>query len=130
MLLARRDGMASDDRDSLAESRTDWAEDRTIMANERTFAGWTRTGMAAVGIGIAFHALFQQLEPAWLPKVLATCFIVVGVVIFWLARRKSCAVLQRMSAHRAKPIPSSQMNLITALASIASIGLAIGLWMM
>ena len=122
--------MTSDNRESLAVHRTDWAEDRTIMANERTFAGWMRTGMAAVGIGIAFNALFQKLEPAWLAKVLATCFILVGVLIFWLARRKSCAVMQRMSAHRANPVPSSQLSLIAWLASLASFGLVAGLWMM
>ncbi len=45
-------------------SRTDLAEDRTILANERTFAGWMRTALACVAIGVGFHALFPKLEPA------------------------------------------------------------------
>ena len=122
-------GLAQD-RTDWAEERTDWAEDRTIMANERTYAGWMRTGLAAVGIGIAFNALFSRLEPAWLPKALASCFIAVGVLIFWLARNKSRAVMQRMSAHRAKPVPAIQINLIAILMSLASLGLLGGLWLM
>ncbi|MEY8838652.1 DUF202 domain-containing protein, partial [Cribrihabitans sp. XS_ASV171] len=40
------------DKTDMAESRTDWAEDRTLLANERTYAGWLRTGMAAVALAL------------------------------------------------------------------------------
>lgn len=60
----------AEDRTDYAEDRTDWAEDRTAMANERTFAEWMRTAFAAIGIGIGFNALFDKLEPAWVPKAL------------------------------------------------------------
>ena len=56
----------------LAQERTDMAEDRTVMANERTFAGWFRTGYAAVGIGLGFQALFVQMDPPWVPRAIAT----------------------------------------------------------
>ncbi|MBB3991179.1 DUF202 domain-containing protein [Croceicoccus naphthovorans] len=46
--------------DDHAERKTDLAEDRTLLANERTFAGWVRTGLASVGIGLGFHALFEK----------------------------------------------------------------------
>ncbi|HEY9553776.1 DUF202 domain-containing protein [Allosphingosinicella sp.] len=39
------------------------AEDRTVLANERTFAGWVRTGLATIAIGLGFSALFRQMEP-------------------------------------------------------------------
>ena len=61
-----------DSRRDLAEDRTDLAEDRTALANERTFAGWARTAMAAIGIGLAFNALFKAMEPAWVAKAIAT----------------------------------------------------------
>lgn len=47
----------------LAEERTGLAEDRTIMATERTFAGWMRTAFAAIGIGLAFRAVFGEFDP-------------------------------------------------------------------
>lgn len=121
--------MTNPDADELARERTDWAEDRTIMANERTYAGWMRTGLAAVGIGLAFNALFSKLEPFWLPRSLATLFILSGVLVFYLARNKACAVLTRLSAHYAKPVPSRQINLIAILLSVASLALTVGIWM-
>lgn len=122
--------MSESDSQSLAKDRTDWAEDRTLMANERTYAGWMRTGLACVGIGIAFNALFTKMEPQWLPRALASAFILVGIVIFYMARRKSCAVLQRLSAHHASPLQSTHINFVAILLSIASLGLMAGIWIM
>ena len=114
-------------RTEFAEERTDWAEDRTLMANERTFAGWLRTGLAAVGIG--FNALFSKLQPDWLPKALASAFIAVGLLIFWLARAKAALVLRRLSSHCARPVPATQINLISLLLMVASAGLMVGIWL-
>ena len=72
----------------LAEQRTDWAEDRTIQANERTFAGWMRTGLASVGLGLGFQAIFRATEPTWAAKSVATIFICIGIFIFWAAWEK------------------------------------------
>lgn len=115
---------------SLAQDRTDWAEDRTIMANERTYAGWMRTGLATVGIGIGFNALFNKMEPDWLPRAMASAFILVGIIIFYLARQKSCAVLTRLCAHHARPVDSRQINLIAMMLSAASAALLTGIWIM
>ena len=87
------------DRTSYAEERTDWAEDRTAMANERTFAGWMRTAFAAIGIGIGFNALFDELEPVWVPKAVATMFILLGIALTYLAQRRACHSFQRLSSH-------------------------------
>ncbi|WP_407875101.1 YidH family protein [Qipengyuania nanhaisediminis] len=118
----------AEDRTDLAEDRTDWAEDRTIMANERTFAGWMRTGLASVGIGLGFNALFGKLEPTWVPKAIATMFILVGIFIFWAAQRNGCEVQVRMNAHRASPIKPTNLRLVAGLMALASFLLAIGMW--
>ncbi|PEQ12206.1 hypothetical protein B2G71_13830 [Novosphingobium sp. PC22D] len=120
----------SEDGTALAQDRTDWAEDRTLMANERTYAGWMRTGLATVGIGIGFNALFARMEPDWLPRALASCFILVGVLIFHLARRKAVAVLKQLSAHSCRPVGSVQISLIAVLLSLASLALLVGIWLM
>lgn len=122
--------MSDPDGNSLAQDRTDWAEDRTIMANERTYAGWMRTGLATVGIGIGFNALFTKIEPEWLPRAMASAFILVGIFIFYAARRKSCAVMKRLSSHQARPIKSRQINFIALLLSAASLALLAGIWIM
>jgi putative membrane protein len=118
------------DRTELAENRTEWAEDRTLMANERTFAGWMRTGLASVGIGLGFNALFGKLEPAWVPRAIATIFICMGVVIFWTAQAHSCAVNERLSAHQAEPVKGMKIRIVAAMFSLGGIALVAAIWML
>ncbi|MEE4210360.1 MAG: DUF202 domain-containing protein [Parvularcula sp.] len=114
--------------EDLSEQRTDLAEDRTILANERTFAGWMRTGMAAVGIGLAFNAVFTKIEPAWVARAIASVFIGVGIVIFFLAEQKACSVIERMDPHEIEPIKQFNMKLIASLMSLAAVLLLIAIW--
>lgn len=102
----------TDSSQEFAEQRTDWAEDRTLLANERTFAGWMRTGMGAVGVGIALHAVFSAAEPTWLAKIAATLFVLTGIVIFQISRRRSAGVVERMAAHDAAPAPSKYIAIV------------------
>lgn len=115
-------------RTDWAESRTDWAEDRTIMANERTFAGWMRTGLAAVGIGLGFNALFGRMEPAWMPKALASAFIIVAITIFFAAQRKAVEVAERLECHRAAPMRGLTMRMVAGALILASAGLVAAIW--
>jgi len=108
--------------------RTDLAEDRTILANERTFAGWMRTGMAAVGIGIAFNALFQKLEPTWLPKAIATLFLMVGIYTFVAAERRASAVLKRLDPHEIETFKPVRLRLMTTVLALATASLAVAIW--
>ncbi len=127
----------ADDREALAEERTDWAEkrtdwaeDRTLMANERTFAGWMRTGLAAVGIGLGFNALFGKLEPAWLPKALASGFVLVAIAIFVAAQARAVTVARRLEEHKAAPMRGLTMRLVAGCMILASTGLGAAIWML
>lgn len=120
--------MSDKDNNDLAKDRTDWAEDRTLMANERTFAGWMRTGLASVGLGLGFHALFGKLEPWWIPRLIATIFIIIGIFIFYQAQKNGCNVQERMAAHKSEPIDTGNLKLIAGLMALASTMLAIGMW--
>lgn len=116
--------------ESLAEDRTDLAEDRTVLANERTFAGWLRTGFAAVGIALAFNALFVRLEPAWVPKAVATVFLLIAIMIFIAAERRACAVFSRLHAHKVVTVRTSSIGLITWLTVAATIALIAAIWLL
>jgi len=118
------------ERTDLAEDRTEWAEDRTIMANERTFAGWMRTGLAAVGIGLGFNALFGKLEPLWVPKAIATLFMIIGIFIFWVAQRNGCAVQDRLNSHHATPVKPHNMRIVSGLMASGAIALIVAIWTM
>jgi putative membrane protein len=87
-----------------------------------------RTGLAAVGIGLGFNALFGKLEPAWVPKATATLFIAIGVLIFWTAQHNGSAVQERLHSHQARPLRTQNLKLIAALMALGSIALAGGIW--
>lgn len=120
----------SKDRLGLAEDRTDWAEDRTILANERTFAGWLRTGMAAVGVGLGFQAIFRAVEPTWAAKAVATFFAVVGIFVFLLAYRQSAKLLKRLNAHSANPAANRFLGLLALALSAGSLMLIAVVWLL
>ena len=113
----------------LAAERTDWAEDRTLLANERTFAGWLRTGLAAVGVGVGFHALFGRLEPPYLARAIATVFVLTGIFVFLSSARNANKVCARLRSHSARPLSGASVNLIAWLLSGGSLALLAGIWM-
>lgn len=120
----------AENRTDLAEDRTDYAEDRTILANERTFAGWMRTGLASAGIGLGFQAIFRAVEPTWLAKLGASIFILIAVIVFYLAYRKACDLAQRMEAHNAEPMSHIAYGTITALFASGTLALGVLLWLL
>ena len=112
-----------------ARFRTDLAEDRTILASERTFASWLRTGLAAIGIALGFHAFFGRIEPAWLPRAIATVFLAIAIIIFLAAERRACAVRARLHAHEVETIKITRIRLITVVAVLATGALTAGIWL-
>ena len=122
--------MADEQKTDLAEVRTDFAEDRTVLANERTFGGWLRTGYAATGIGLAFNALFERVEPPWLPKLIATGFLAIAIVIFIGAERRACKVMARLHSHRVASAKSVNLRLLSIGSSIATAALIASIWLL
>lgn len=127
-----QDDPASDQNKSTdwAELRTDLAEDRTIMAIERTFAGWMRTAFAAIGIGLAFRAVFGAFEPPWLPRAIATMFIAAGGWLAITAQRRACASLERLEAHRFKAVSRPNFRLLAYAVALGAAVLIAGLWIL
>ena len=118
------------DQDRLARVRTDFSEDRTVLANERTFAGWLRTGYAGIGIGLAFNALFSRVDPPWIPKLIATVFLLIAVVIFIAAERRACAVFSRLETHQIKSVKVSSVRAITITSVLATVALIGAMWLL
>ena len=114
----------------MAEVRTDLAEDRTIMANERTFAGWARTAMAAMGIALGFNALFGRLEPFWIPKLIATVFLMIAVLILLSAYNRANAVFERLDCHAVNSISRRNLLFVTAAMIAGAIALIACVWLL
>ena len=120
--------MTGDSHDNQA-SRTDLAEDRTILANECTFAGWMRTALAAIALGVGFNALFRAMQPDWIPRAIATAFLLLAIIVIVSAERRAAAVMKRLSTHvvvTAKPI---NLRLLAAAISIGSAALIAAIWL-
>lgn len=117
-----------DDKTAWAEMRTDLAEDRNIMAMERTFAGWMRTSFAAIGIGLAFRAIFGELEPPWLGRAIATMFILSGGALAFAAQRRACRTVDRLHSHKMDRAESPNYRLLGYAVVLGSLLLTAGLW--
>ncbi len=120
----------ADDRQDKASERTDLAEDRTLLANERTFAGWVRTSLAAVAIGIGFNALFQTMEPLWVPKAIATIFLSIGIFVMISAERRACAVVERLKPHEVRTFRMVNLRLVSWSISLATLALIASVWLL
>lgn len=116
------------DKDDNNLSKTDLAEDRTILANERTFASWVRTSLGCIAIGVGFHALFNRVEPSWVPRLIATGFLALAAVIVWLATRRAAAVTKRLSTHVVDRAQRVNLNVIASALSLGAITLAGAIW--
>jgi putative membrane protein len=88
-----------------------------------------RTALASVAIGVGFHALFPTMEPAWIPRAIATGFLILGIVTIVSAERRATAVMKRLSAHVVESARSMNLRLFTASVSAGSIALIAALWL-
>jgi putative membrane protein len=122
--------MPTPDPAKLAEDRTALAEDRTILAHERSFAGWVRTGMASVGIGLGFNALFGKLEPAWVPKAIASVFLAIAIFVFLSAEKRARLVLDRLDPHNVATVKPIRIRLLSWLLVAATLALAAAIWLL
>ena len=104
------------DRNELAEDRTHWAEDRTSLANERTFAGWMRTGMAAIG------------EPTWMAKAVASIFLAAALFMFWSAQRQAARTHDRLSQRDASIKTPRYFLIVAIVMALGALGTGVILW--
>jgi putative membrane protein len=111
-------------------STTDLAEDRTLLASERTFAGWVRTSIGFIALGVGLHALFAKVHPAWVPRAIATLFLLLAGVIVWLATRRAAAVMRRLNPHVVVSAQKMNLQLIASAVSVGALTLALAIWLL
>ena len=114
----------------LSAERTDLAEDRTVQATERTFAGWLRTAFAAIGIGLAFRAVFGDFEPPWLARAIATLFVLLGVVITFTAERRASRNFSRLNAHYITAPDIPNIRWVSFSVIVGALLLIAGFWIL
>jgi putative membrane protein len=75
----------AEERTEQAESRTDWAKHRTVLANERTFSAWLRTGLSAMGGGVAVAELLGTDDTTIIARILGVILIALGASVILVA---------------------------------------------
>jgi putative membrane protein len=120
----------SDEDSNAPGERTALAEDRTILANERMFAAWMRTSLACIAIGVGFHALFSRVDPDWLPRGIATAFVLLGMLVIVLAERRATAVIGKVDAHVVRTARRMNLRLFTVIVCLGATGLLAAVWLM
>jgi putative membrane protein len=110
-------------------SRNDLAEDRTILANERTFAGWMRTSLGTIALGVGFNALFRTMEPDWVPRAIATAFLLLAIFVIIAAERRAAAVMKRLGTHVVIEARPMNLRLLAGVISIGSAALIASIWL-
>jgi putative membrane protein len=75
----------AEQRTEWAEQRTDWAQHRTVLANERTFSAWLRTGLSAIGGGVAIVEFLGNEDGELIARILGVILILVGAGVILLA---------------------------------------------
>ena len=113
----------------LAEDRTDLAEDRTIMAVERTMASWMGSGMGMIGLGLGLRALFGEFEPSWIPKIMASFFMLMAVVIVHSAKKRMCKAIHRMSPSWVEAPDTRGMEIVAYGISAGAVLVGVGIWL-
>ena len=112
-----------------SDAKTELAEDRTVLSTERTFAGWMRTGLASIGVGVGFSALFRAMEPTWVPRLIATAFLLLGAFIVLTAERRARAMRGRMSTHYVSTARPMNLRVIAFITIVATAGLIAAIWL-
>lgn len=115
-------------KQQLAVERTDMAEDRTLLANERTFAGWSRTALACIGVGLGFQAIFRSVEPTWVAKLIATMMILLGVYIIWMAERRATRLRNMKSGNGVKLMEPLNFLVMAIAITSAALILTAAIW--
>jgi putative membrane protein len=88
-----------------------------------------RTSFGSVAIGVGFHALFGELQPNWLPRAIATAFLLLAIALILLAERRAAAVTRRLSPHMIVTARPVNLRLFAAIIVFASLVLIAAIWL-
>jgi putative membrane protein len=88
-----------------------------------------RTSFGSVAIGIGFHALFGEMQPNWLPRTIATGFLLLAIALVISAEGRAAAVLRRLNAHVVVTSRPVNLRLFAAVIVVSAIALIAAIWL-
>lgn len=88
-----------------------------------------RTSLASVAIGVGFHALFPKVEPPWVPRAIATAFLLLAIVVILSAERRAASVMGRLSANVVVTARPVNLKFFAGSISVAAAVLIAAIWL-
>ncbi len=94
----------------------------------RTFAGWSRTALACIGVGLGFQAIFRSVEPTWVAKLIASLIILLGVYIIWRAERRASALPDHNKGNEVSLMKPANFLVLAISITAAAALLILAIW--
>ena len=112
----------------LARERTDFAEDRTRSSpTSARSRSWLRTGFGGIRNRARLPRICSRQDPAeWLPRAIASAFLVIAIIIFVAAERRASTVIHRLHTHQVETVKIGILRLITFVTVAATLALIAG----
>jgi putative membrane protein len=87
-----------------------------------------RTSLGCVAIGVGFQGLFPTTEPAWVPRAIATGFLMLAILVIIMAQRRATSVISRLNTHAVVNARAINLQIFAVLVSLGSIALIAAIW--
>lgn len=68
------------------------------------------------------------MEPAWVPRAIATGFLLLAVLVIILAQRRAAAVIRRLNTHEVVNARAINLQMFAILVSLGAFALIIAIW--
>jgi putative membrane protein len=68
------------------------------------------------------------MEPAWVPRAIATGFLILAILVVILAQRRAAEVIRRLNAHAVVNARALNLQIFAILVSLGSIALIAAIW--
>jgi putative membrane protein len=68
------------------------------------------------------------MEPAWIPKAIATAFLGAAIYVIIVAERRACSVISRFDAHRVAEMRPMNLKILTYVSVAATLALIAAIW--
>jgi len=89
-----------------------------------------RTSLACIAIGLGFHVLFNKIEPSWIPRAIATAFLLLSVIVIVMAERRAAAVIQRLDSHAIETARRMNLRLFAGMIAAGACTFALVIWLL
>jgi len=111
------------DKNTLAEARTDLADERTVYAKtrtfqaaERTYSAWVRTGFPIASAGVTLGSILRDRSGATVGSIIGGTLIVLGILTFlyaWIEYKVTYNYLRNTLSDSEESDHPSRLNFIT-----------------